>query len=439
MARSRKEKERLHRLTGGDRGGGLPLPLLFSAILEELLDWGGATTVRLNEITASTLDFKAGTVEMTWRTLDGRADFEALATDVLEQMESREVIKREDGAWHLGPAFKLGEYIEVIPGGKGRQKDGTTVWDEDEREARSRQSMTEFDAASVIERPNPVEHDVVAWLRESAGTVGHQYPVLTDRSGRIIDGHHRKQADPNWPTQVARRKDGTQVETEAEMLALIRDLDIRRPPLPAETKADIDRILGELAGTNAIRRDRIEAELKRDASRSNREIAEGVGVDDKTVGTVRDELRNFRSIHDYQFKGGRGARTGRHSASCWCGEGTETPKTPAASGPAQPRKVDDPALRAEIRQQLSTGVHGEDISQVELCDRFRVGQYVAAQAVAKETERFLRERMPSGSAPAPPEREALTAESPSRELLAEVIRRLPADDKAWLLREVFGL
>ena len=257
MAASRTA-ERLHRLTGGDRGGGLPLPLLFTAILEELLDRGGATTARINEITEGALDFKAATVYMTW------PSFEALAADVLEQMEHRKIITQEEGTWHLGPAFMPGEFIEVIPGGKGRKRDGTTVWDKGEREARSRQSMTEFNAASVIERPNPVEHDVVARLRESAETVGHQYPVLTDRSGRIIDGHHRIQADPNWPKIPALRRDGTPVETEAEMLALIRDLDIRRPPLPDETTAAIDRILGELAGTNEIKRDRIAGELKRD-------------------------------------------------------------------------------------------------------------------------------------------------------------------------------
>ena len=64
--------------------------------------------------------------------------------------------------------------------------------------------------------------------------------------------------------------------------------------------------------------------------------------------------------------------------------------------------MDDPALRAEIRRQLGTGVRGEDINQSELCDQFGVSQYVAAQAVARETEDYLREQLAAQSAAAPP-------------------------------------
>lgn len=401
MTKSRTS-ERLHRLTGGDRGGGLPLPLLFTAILEELLDQGGATTMRINEITENELAFKAETVYMTW------PSFEDLASDVLEQMEHRKFITQEDNVWHLTPAFIPGEYVEVISGSKDHKRDGTIVWGKDEREARSRQSMTEFDAAAVIARPNPIEHNVVAELRESAGTVGHQYPVLTDRNGRLIDGHHRIQADPHWPSKMALRKDGTPVETEAEMLALIRDLDIRRPALPDETTAAIDRILGELAGTNAIKRDRVAAELKRDASRTDSEIAEIIGVDDHSVAKRRSEMvKSEIPICDYRFPRGRIAKDRQryHSAECWCGEGeaepSPKPKTSAASGAPQTRKMDEPALRADIRRQLSAGVRGDAINQSELCNRFNASQYVVAQAIAKETEQFLREQLPPKFASAP--------------------------------------
>ena len=166
-------------------------------------------------------------------------------------------------------------------------------------------------------------------------------------------------------------------------------------PLP---RPRITELIGDLAGTNAIKRARIEAELKRDEKRSDREIAEAVGVGHPLVAEVRKELEDSSNIHIFRFTAGRGRRPGKHLAACWCGEGEEAPKAAPPSGPPAPRKVDDPALRAEIRRQLGTGVHGEDIGQSELCDLFGVGQYVAAQAVARETELFLREQLSSASA-----------------------------------------
>lgn len=36
-------------------------------------------------------------------------------------------------------------------------------------------------------------------LRLSAEQIGRLYPVLVDKHGDIIDGHHRLKVDPNWP------------------------------------------------------------------------------------------------------------------------------------------------------------------------------------------------------------------------------------------------
>jgi len=39
-------------------------------------------------------------------------------------------------------------------------------------------------------------------LKKSKKTIGSLYPVLVDVAGKVIDGVHRQEADPNWRTEV---------------------------------------------------------------------------------------------------------------------------------------------------------------------------------------------------------------------------------------------
>jgi hypothetical protein len=369
VALSKAERDRLDRLAGSGEGwgGGLPLPLLFDAIFSELLDEGSASTTRLIEIAKTKLDFKEAQIMGTWPTWD------AFTQDVLDQLASRNLAAEVDGAWIPGPGFRTGEFLTVIPAekfnGRTYPAHGVEVWPREEREARDQASRAESEAISLVARPNPISREVVARLRESRDHIGPVYPILKDGNGRTIDGHHREEADPSWPTETARRKDGRPIETDAEVLALIRDLDIRRPPMTAKTRAKIDKILGELAATNQVKRDRIEAELKRDASRSNHEISEAAGGGDDLVKEVRAKLSESDSIHFYVFGGGRGVRSGKHSADCWCGEGdtgTKATRTPKARTRAPAAKA-TPELEAEIERLRRAG---EPISRRALAERF---------------------------------------------------------------------
>src|ERR1700733_8539269 len=136
MARpSRDETERrLDRLAGSGQGsgGGLPLPDLFSALLNEVLDSGPVTTGRMTEIASSVLSFKQQAVFATW------PSWEALTKDVTAQIESRGIITREDAGWPAGPNLLTGRRLEIIPArpGKGSKPDGVTVWTRAEREQR---------------------------------------------------------------------------------------------------------------------------------------------------------------------------------------------------------------------------------------------------------------------------------------------------------------
>lgn len=272
--------ERLTRLTGGDRGGGLPLPHLFSAILEELLDHGGATTARVSEITESALDYKAATVRMTW------PSFEALASDVLDQMKDREIIIQQDETWHLGPAFALGKYMEIVPGGKGHTKDGTTVWEKDEREARSRASHLEQELASLASALSPdgrglrpVNEGHTVAIRDSAADpkVGQLYPVLVDQHGRILDGKHRLRADPRWV-----KSKPIQVENDAQAIAIARWAN-SGTPLPPKVERRIEELVLGAETAQARQRARIRNALLEQAGQdrplSHNAIAKKFGIE----------------------------------------------------------------------------------------------------------------------------------------------------------------
>ena len=73
MSPSREENERLDKLAGSGKGsgGGLPLPDLFAAMLNELLDNPPVSSGRMAEIASSVLSFKANGCSVSGRRLGG--------------------------------------------------------------------------------------------------------------------------------------------------------------------------------------------------------------------------------------------------------------------------------------------------------------------------------------------------------------------------------
>jgi hypothetical protein len=91
--------------------------------------------------------------------------------------------------------------------------------------------------------------------------------------------------------------------------------------LPETALEAIDRLLGELPGVNEVKRSRVETALRQDATRSNRQIAELIGVDVGTVIKWREPLVENRQVHRYEFTT---AKTGKHSAACWWARSGDT-------------------------------------------------------------------------------------------------------------------
>ncbi|MDD3653103.1 MAG: ParB N-terminal domain-containing protein, partial [Desulfotomaculaceae bacterium] len=111
-----------------------------------------------------------------------------------------------------------------------------------------------------------------AGLKADIAARGVQVPVEYDEAGNILDGHHRVRACrelglADWPRVI---RAGL---SEEEKWTHARRLNLARRHLSREQKQDL-----------------IRAQLKATPGMSDRQIAAGLGVSDKTVGVQRKEL-----------------------------------------------------------------------------------------------------------------------------------------------------
>jgi len=52
------------------------------------------------------------------------------------------------------------------------------------------------------------EEDVIEVIKKSTNAIGYGYPCVVDEdTGEVVDGYHRKRADPNWPEIKRKFKD----------------------------------------------------------------------------------------------------------------------------------------------------------------------------------------------------------------------------------------
>ena len=118
---------------------------------------------------------------------------------------------------------------------------GQTCLDcQEEEEEQDRQEREERDKLSTQEEPSPCQHRSICYTCTDCGEVvpvnGRLYPVLTDQHGRILDGKHRRQADPRWFELRL------EVPDDVTALAIARATNLRRP-LPDDVAARIDELI----------------------------------------------------------------------------------------------------------------------------------------------------------------------------------------------------
>ncbi|MCB1394269.1 MT-A70 family methyltransferase, partial [Nitrobacter sp.] len=137
----------------------------------------------------------------------------------------------------------------------------------------------------------PLSADEYAALRDDIAARGVLVPVEYDETGEILDGHHRVQicgelGISQWPRLI---RHGL---TETEKRQHARRLNLDRRHLDREQ-----------------RRQLIAEDLRERPEASDRAIAASLGVDHKTVGSVRDGLESTGEIPQSTERQGRDRRT----------------------------------------------------------------------------------------------------------------------------------
>ncbi len=132
----------------------------------------------------------------------------------------------------------------------------------------------------------PLSEADYAALKADIAERGIMVPIEVDEAGEVLDGHHRvrvcDELDIHCPRFVREGMDDAAKRTHARML------NIARRHLNSEQK-------------RALMAD----ELRSDAGRSDRHIGDALGVDGKTVGSVRSELEAGAEIPHHDERIGR--------------------------------------------------------------------------------------------------------------------------------------
>ena len=134
---------------------------------------------------------------------------------------------------------------------------------------------------------DPLAPEEFAALERSILDRGVDVPIILDENGNAIDGHHRlkickKHGITNYPTIV---KVGL---SDDEKRDLAQSLNMARRSLSREQ-----------------RREQIKHRLKRNPQQSDRLIAQSLGVDHKTVGSVRAAMSEGGELPHVELKVGR--------------------------------------------------------------------------------------------------------------------------------------
>ena len=205
---------RLERLTGeqGKGGGGLPLPPLFQAVLNELLDYGARDVQVLLPAVEEAVLRKSERVKAIYPE-DG---YVGLVTDALEQLRSRGLVTTDDGQWSLTEKFSPGKPVSVIADRKGRRGHRVTVYEKEERERLSAAATEDRELRAIYSdiqkertfevkvngrlrqlRLHPLARSMrpMAWdefmvLAQSVKRHGVRHPI-TVFNKLVLDGRHR--------------------------------------------------------------------------------------------------------------------------------------------------------------------------------------------------------------------------------------------------------
>jgi hypothetical protein len=129
----------------------------------------------------------------------------------------------------------------------------------------------------------PLTPEERAGLKELIRREGVQVPIVEDEHGNVIDGYNRVELWHELRAEGAKVPDYPRIIrpglTEADKRTLARTLNVARRHLSSEQKRKL-----------------IDDQLRDTPQQSNRQIADALGVDDKTVGAARNRLEATAEI-----------------------------------------------------------------------------------------------------------------------------------------------
>jgi hypothetical protein len=322
-------RERLHRLVGtgfDESGGGLPLPLLFAAILNRLQDAGSSSTEQLSAVVKHALNGKEARVLEIYKLIPGDP-WQLLTKDALDQLASRQIVGLDEEGWSLGPAFRTSKPLIVVPAREGKKASRAltiTVWSAVERQSLATHEHLLAEVRALTHSLNdvglrPLSSERVEELARSMDAFGYLtgFPILVDQHGRVLSGRHRLAAAKSRGIEADVSKVTVHVSSDEEALAYVwlgnstlawSDADRKRlgrrllanGPLTAD---EVRKLLSP-----AAKREQIKAELRKNSDRSTNDVASVLGCDYQIVAAVRAELEALGVISPARSGGDRGGK-----------------------------------------------------------------------------------------------------------------------------------
>jgi hypothetical protein len=252
--KSAERDARLIRLTGDgeNRGGGLPLPLLFQAVTESLLDEGPKTVEELVSPVERVLGFKRNRIND--KDMYPTIGFRGLVIDALAVLSDTKAVHQVDGQWELSEKLltRLGESVRVMrPWRAGTNGLSITLMEKTERERINEEStrmrllegmyndlradrafevtvkgkLREFRVHRLARIVRPRDRNEFYLLVDDIKRNGVREPVRLFE-GQVLEGRHRLVIASNLGIPIAVENfKGT--EEEARQL-LVSELSTRR-------------------------------------------------------------------------------------------------------------------------------------------------------------------------------------------------------------------
>jgi hypothetical protein len=193
------DEQRVMWLIGGG-GSGLPLPLAFSTVVEEVIDNDYASTERLVKVLSDVLALKEDRVLASpFKTWEGFTE------GVVGQLEAIGVLQELGGRWFIDKGFQPGVRITAIP--------NTSVWfiarEKSDRERVDRAERMLMDTRAVL-----AEFKRFSRYTEDEPPLGlvlgklQQAEKLTAEAERILTGARAGTGTGGLPSQTARVDNG---------------------------------------------------------------------------------------------------------------------------------------------------------------------------------------------------------------------------------------